>query len=446
MKISILILFLLMAFGAEGQIITTYAGNGTATSGGDGGPATAAELNWPTGVCTDWNGNVYIAEAYGFRIRKVNSSGVISTYAGNGISGYGGDGGAATSAKLAQPEFIGADSIGNLYLLDSDTPRVRKVNTSGIITTIGGTGSRGYSGDGGPATAAMFGILKGMVVDKYGNVFVADLDNHRVRKINSNTGIITTIAGNGASGNSGDGGQATIASFGWVRDLAIDKLGNLYIRDDSFYRVRKVTPSGIITAVTGTSSGTISGDGGPASAASIGANGGGLAVDAKGNIYIVEENGNSIRKIDATTGTINTVIGNGTPGFGGDGGPASAATFYAPMGIAIGQNGNIYIADVGNMRVRYIRSTVGVSDVNEDYAQITLSPNPATSGLFSLNINTTAPETATITITNVTGSTIKTLQSETIKAVDIQLNVPTGLYFVTVTTAHGVWTEKVVVE
>ncbi len=449
MKINILILLLLVAFGADGQIITTYAGTGTSGYTGDGGQATTANLTNPTSVFADINGNVFFSDPNQYVIRKIASTGIITTIAGVGPGGSGnmGDGGQATAARLIYPQGVIADSTGNVYFADSDSPRIRKINTAGIISTIAGTKVAGFSGDGGPATAAQLSGPNDLFMDKNGNIYFTDVLNYRVRKINT-SGIISTIAGTGISGFSGDGGPATAAQLGYSYYITIDKVGNLYIGDDSTARIRKVSATGIISTVAGTGVvGTVSaGDGGPATSAVLGLVYG-LATDNVGNLYYSEEVDGRIRKIDFATGIINTVVGDGTVcAFGGDGGPATQAKLCAPNGISIDKHGNLYINDAGNYRIRRVKGIVSsVEEINER-AQITLSPNPAVSGLFSLNINTTAPETATITITNVTGSTIKTLQSETNKALDIQLNVPTGLYFVTVTTAHGVWTEKVVVE
>ncbi len=426
------------------QIIRTYAGNGTASSGGDGGQATASQLNWPTGICADHSGNVYVGQFYG--IRKINSAGIISTFAGNGTAGHSGDGGAATTAGIGGLANIGVDSVGNVYFAESDSPRVRRVNTAGIITTIAGNGNIGFSGDGGAATSATFNVYRALAVDKSGNVFVGDTYNHRIRKINSTTGIVTTIAGTGSDGDGGDGGPATAASFGRIFELAVDNVGNLYIRDDSSFRIRKISTAGIITGITKSGSGVITGDGGLATAATIGANGGGMSIDAYGNIYFAESNGNRIRRISSTTGIINTVMGTGIAGFSGDGGPALAATFYEPSAVTFAPNGNFYITDLGNMRVRYVKSTLGVIDINDDKADITLAPNPAISGLFALNIKTTTKEIAKITITNVAGSTIKLFETTTNEITPVQLNTSEGLYFVTITTAHGVWTEKIVVQ
>ncbi len=445
MKISILILLLLVAFGAEGQIITTYAGNGTIGYTGDGGQATSAGIFGPGGIKIDKTGNLYIADAGHYVIRKVSPAGIISTIAGTGSTGYSGDGGPATAALLGLPVSVTCDSIGNVYIVDADGVAIRKINTSGIISTIAGTGVVGYSGDGGPSTAAKINYPTDIVADNIGNVFFVDEYNNRIRKI-STSGIISTIAGTGVSGFSGDGGPATAAKIGVIYAIARDKLGSIYISDDSAMRIRKISPSGITTTICGNGTQTSTGDGGAATAATIGTVLG-LAIDNNGNLLLSDEEFGRIRLINQTTGIITTIIGDGTPcGFAGDGGQATAAQMCAPYGITVDKYGSIYFSDAHNHRIRSVRNTLGVTHPDEIQTSITLSPNPTTSGLFSLNINTTAPETATITITNVTGSTIKTLQTETNKAVDIQLNVPTGLYFVTVTTAHGVWTEKVVVE
>ncbi len=449
MKINILILLLLVAFGADGQIITTYVGNGTLGYTGDGGQATAASIFAPASIFADRNGNLIFSDPNGSIIRKVIPSGIISTIAGVGISGTGdlGDGGQATAALLNYPMGVTADSIGNVYFIDSDSPRIRKITTSGIISTIAGTKVAGYSGDGGQATGAKMSFPVDLIIDKNGNIYFTDVKNYRVRKINS-SGIISTVAGTGIAGFSGDGGPATAANIGYSYYIALDKSGNLYIGDDSTARIRKVSTTGIITTVAGTGVvGTVStGDGGPATAA-VFCLIYGLTTDNAGNLYCSDGLDGRVRKIDFSTGIITTVVGDGTPcAFGGDGGPATLAKLCTPNSISMDKNGNLFICDPGNRRIRRVKGIVSsVEQINES-AQITLSPNPTTSGAFTMNVNTAVQETAKITITNVTGSTIKTLQSETNTAMDIQLNVPAGVYFVTVVTAHGVWSEKVVVE
>jgi sugar lactone lactonase YvrE len=296
--------------------ITTVAGNGTPGFSGDGGPAADASLNNPSAVAVDSAGNLYIADAHNHRVRKVSVSGTITTIAGTGGFGYSGDGGSATSAELYFPQGVAVDAAGNLFIADTNNDRVRKVSVSGTITTVAGNGS---SGDGGPAIDASLSFPQGVVVDAAGNLYIADTSNHRVRKV-SVSGTITTIAGVGSSGYSGDGGSAIDATVFFPRGVAVDAAGNLFIADTSNHRVRKVSVSGTITTVAGNGS---SGDGGPAIDASLSFPQG-VVVDAAGNLYIADINNHRVRKV-SVSGTITTVAGNGTPGFSGDGGPATKA-------------------------------------------------------------------------------------------------------------------------
>ncbi len=220
-------------------IISTIAGNGTATFGGDGGPATAAFLNWPDAIACDFTGNVFIADAGNNRIRKVNATGIISTVAGNGIAGFSGDGSVATSAEINTPLGVAFDRIGNLYIADNNNHRVRKVNTVGIISTVAGSGSGTYSGDGGPATAAGIVSLGGLDIDAFGDIYIADYVGNNVRKVNT-LGNISTFAGTGTSGFSGDGGLATNAKFATAADIAFDAIGNVYVADRDNNRIRKI--------------------------------------------------------------------------------------------------------------------------------------------------------------------------------------------------------------
>jgi sugar lactone lactonase YvrE len=332
--------------------ITTVAGNGQWGYSGDGEPATAASFNEPTGVAVDAVGNLYIADTFNGRIRKVTPAGVITTVAGNGQPGYSGDGGPATAASLAGPWGLAEDAAGNLYIADTGNSRVRKVTPGGTITTAAGNGQPGYSGDGGPATAASLGSM-GVAVDAAGNLYIADTENHRVRKVTP-AGTITALAGNGQYRYGGDGGPATAASLNGPDGVAVDAVGNLYVADAGNSRIRKVTPAGTITTVAGNGQYGYSGDGGPATAASL-SYPDGVAVDAAGNLYIADYANNRVRKV-AATGTITTVAGNEQYGYSGDGGPATAASLKLPYGVAVDATGNLYIADTDNWRVRKVTS------------------------------------------------------------------------------------------
>jgi streptogramin lyase len=348
--------------------ISTVAGNGSASYNGDGILATSASLYVPEGVAVDGSGNIYIADTYNNRIRKVNASThIISTVAGTGTYGYNGDGILATSATLSHPFGVAVDGSGNIYIADTYSYRIRKVDTSETITTVAGDGAYGYSGDGATATSASLSNPYGVAADGSGNLYIADTYNQRIREVDAITHDITTVAGNGSSGSSGDGGTATNASLSYPRSVAVDGSGNIYIADTSNQRIREVVHStGNITTVAGNGTYGYSGDGGPAASAKL-ANPYGVAVDGSGNIYIADTDNNRIRKVDATTHDITTVAGNGTGGFSGDGGPATSATLTSPYGVAVDSSGNIFIADTFAHRIREVdRSTGNITTVAGD--------------------------------------------------------------------------------
>ena len=301
---------------------------------------------------------------------------VIDTVAGSGASnvesgGYGGDGGSATSAFINSPTSVGLDGEDNLFFCDWNA-RIRKVAAgTGIITTVAGDGTVGYSGDGGPAASAQLGGPGSLAVDASGNIYFADVYNHRVRQVSADTGTITTVAGNGSELDSGDGGLATNAGISFPSGIAVDKLGNLYFTNGAD-RVRKVeAATGIITTIAGAGGSHHSGDGGPAVLAQLDQPST-VAIDGEGNIYIAARGENRIRKVNAATGVITTVAGASAGadsgimsiwvyqgGFGGDGGPATDALLDDPECIALDKAGNLYISDVFNYRVRRVDAITG---------------------------------------------------------------------------------------
>jgi uncharacterized protein (TIGR03437 family) len=345
---------LLAAWPAQSQTITTYAGNGAPAYAGDGGTAIAAGLNHPKGLAFDAAGNLYIADSDNYRVRQVDVPGIITTAAGNGDDAFSGDGGKPLDASFSDADGVAVDLSGNIYVADSSNRRIRKI-ANGIVTTIAGTGVQGFSGDGGPASSAMLGRPVAITVDADGNLFYADSVNQRIRRI-SVGGIISTVAGNGVAAYSGDGGPATSASLNFPVGVALDAAGNIYVADANNNRIRMITPKGIISTIAGDGRGDFSGDGGPAIDAALNIPSD-VLVDSGGNLYIADAGNNRIRKVAA--GVITTIAGTSDNGFSGDGGPALQAMLNYPWGLAMDSKGALYIAEDANNRVRKI-SDVGV--------------------------------------------------------------------------------------
>ncbi|MFC1824061.1 SMP-30/gluconolactonase/LRE family protein [Thermodesulfobacteriota bacterium] len=318
-------------------IITTVAGTGSAGFSGDGGPADSAKLNYPRFICGDTSGNIYIADDHNHRIRKIDGdTGDITTVAGSGTQGYNGDDIAATSANLNYPNAVWVDGLGNIYIGDEQNHRIRKVDgETGIITTVAGTGTAGYSGDGAAATSAKLFLQRdvGVWADDDGNIYIADNGNHCIRKVDGGTGDITTVAGTGSAGYSGDGAAATSAELNYPNGVWVDDDGNIFIADQSNHCIRRVDEStGDISTIAGTGTAGYSGDGGPSPNAQL--NAPHIAwTDAGGDLYIADTGNNRIRKVDSQTGIITTIAGTGTAGYGGDLGPALSAQFNDPRSV-----------------------------------------------------------------------------------------------------------------
>ena len=341
-------------------VTTVVAGTGVEGFSGDGGPASSAQLNAPSAVALDAAGNLYIADTSNNRIRKIDAkSGVISTIAGTGGFGGSGDTGPAVAAQLNQPGGVALDAAGNVYIADSGNNTIRRIDAgTAVITTIAGDGVGLYGGDNGPAAAAEINNPQHVAVDGAGNVYVLDFGNARVRKIAAATGIITTVAGNGTVGFRGDGGLATNAFLNSPNDMAVDAAGNIFLADTDSNRIRKVTASsGNIATIAGNGSVSYGGDGGPATGAQLNFPGQ-TTLDSAGNIYVVDNNNYRVRRIAATTGVMTNFAGTGVQGFGGDGGPATSARLDELGGIVADAAGNIYIADRGNSLIRKV--TAGV--------------------------------------------------------------------------------------
>jgi uncharacterized protein (TIGR03437 family) len=383
-----------------GYVISTVAGNGTSGFSGDGGPATSAEFQQPWAIAVDSADNLFIADYQNNRVRKVTPAGIISTVAGNGNLGFSGDGGPATSAKLASPSGVAVDGTGNLFIADYGNNRIRKVTPAGTISTVAGSGlNLGDTGDGGPATSAELDYPAGVAVDGAGNLFFAE--STRIRKVTA-AGIISTVAGNGTQGFSGDGGPATSAELDQPNAIAVDSAGNLFIADWENNRIRKVTPAGIISTVAGNgplfpSGGGFSGDGGPATLAVLNEPES-VAVDSAGNLFIADGDNSRVRRV-TSAGTISTVAGNGSWGFGGDGGPAALAEVQWPSGVALDSAGNLFIVD-STYRVRKLTPMTSSLTVSKSHSgTFSLAQTGATYTVSVGNLASSGPTNGPVTVT-----------------------------------------------
>ncbi|MEW6729956.1 MAG: SMP-30/gluconolactonase/LRE family protein [Acidobacteriota bacterium] len=344
-------------------VITTIAGNGRIGFTGDGGPATSASLRlgFRDGMAIDGFGNIFVVDTGNARVRRIDAqTGIITTVVGSGLLDFFGDDGPATQAGIT-PADVAVDKDGNLFVIDIDHNRIRKVDTRGIITTVAGSeDGNGFSGDGGPATKARLAAPHNVIVDDEGNLFIADSGNNRIRKVDTQ-GIITTVAGDGFLGESGegrftgDGGLATNASLNFPLAIALDADGNLFISDTLNLRIRRVdAQTGIINTVVGNGSFDFTGDGGPATEASI-VEPHGITIDGNGDLFLTDFVNDRIRKVDAQTQIISTVVGIGDNTFRGDNDLAVLAGISIPRGVALDRSDNLYIADEGNNRVRRVR-------------------------------------------------------------------------------------------
>jgi sugar lactone lactonase YvrE len=431
---SILLILLLLPCVLRGQIITTVAGNGSANYTGDGLQAVNASVGGTGSLTFDRHGNLYIGE-WNNTIRKVTVNGIITTIAGNGTQGFSGDNGPAISAEFHGIGHIAIDTSGNIFIADFYNNRIRKVDAvTGIITTVAGNGAGGYNGDSILATTASLFSPNGLIFDDGNNLYVSDYGNRRVRKINSN-GIITTIGGNGALVDSGDGGLAVFAGIYTPQGLAIDNNGNLLIAESTKIRMIDLS-TGIITTISGNDTLGFAGDGGPALSAKFSP-----AVDVTvgdHGYYISDQGNNRIRFVD-NNDVIHTVVGNGIAGYNGDGGIADTSALNSPRGITLDTCGNLYIADNANYRIRKVSFNPNcipdtkVFMYNISNNSINLYPNPAQNELSI----TAGNEITAISIINTLGQKVLSQPCHTTKAgIDIS-GLHAGLYFVFVSVGDG---------
>ena len=459
---SLFVILLLLAYGSRAQVvITTYAGMpGSAGYAGDSGPANAANFASPSDVAVDKIGNLYIADFENNTIRKVDTFGTITTFAGTGFGagiappsgGYTGDNGQATAAELNGPFALVVDKAGNVIFADGYNHAVRMINTAGIITTIAGKNLMGYSGDNGPATDARLNNPVGVALDTSGNLYIADDHNNVIRKVNT-SGIITTFAGNTIAGYTGDSGPATAATLDLPLGVAVDSRNNVYIADAQNNVVRKVNTSGIITTYAGGAGGTdtahgSTGDSGPAINARL-YYPTRLVFDPSDNLYISDANNNVVRKV-TPEGSIYAFAGTGVQGFSGDGGTPDTAELFLPHGIAINQHGIFYVADRGNEVIRRIGPPIVPNSVqpvpNLKLTGLAVYPNPVRTGILNIKITSDLTEDAMLTVTNVLGQTLQQQTITTNKPATIKMDEPAGIYFISAVSRNGNWKTEVVVE
>jgi hypothetical protein len=342
--------------------IATLAGDGAWIYQKDGVAGTAASIFLPMGVVTDPGGNLYLSDSNNNRVRKVSGqSGLISTIGGTGIAGYSGDGGAATQAMVNMPSGMAIDGAGDIYFADTSNHIIRRIDAvTNIITTVAGTpGQQGYSGDNAAATQAKLTSPEGIAFDAAGDLLIADTGNNVIRKVNASTGVITTIAGTGVAGYSGDGILAAVAQLSSPWSVTVGYDGTIYIADFYNNRVRAINSAGFISTIAGTGARAFSGDGSSATAAALNEPAA-VAVDPSGDVFIADSGNDRVREVQQSTGIINTVVGTGSEQFTGDGGNATSAGLYGPYALYLDGAGNLFIADMFHNRVRSVSANAVV--------------------------------------------------------------------------------------
>ena len=439
--ISQVLIVLMFSCHVAAQVIVTVAGTGMGGYSGDGGPATNATMENPTDIAFDKDGNLYFSDGAISRIRKVTPAGIITTVAGNGSSGYCCDVYPATLAQLKGGGGIAVDKWNNIYYADGSDHRVRKITPDGIIHTIAGTGVAGYNGDGMPATDAQLNVPEGIAVDDAGNVYIGDRLNYRIRKINT-SGIITTLAGTGIASFTPDGARADTSAIIGVSCLILDNLGNVFLPDNN--RIRKIVNStGILTTVAGNGTSGYSGDGGPATLASISTIK--FTVDSVGNLYLSDGAPERIRKV-STSGIITTVAGTGGAGLENDGAPVLLARLHTPCGIAFSPAGELHFADKSSARIRKITPNWdAASDMRVSESDLELFPNPARGNVMVVVKGVVAEVPVIITDAKGTVVSEQHVRGNTRTRIDLS-NCPAGMYIVRAITAEKIITKELLIK
>jgi sugar lactone lactonase YvrE len=428
---------------AQNGIITTIAGSGSAGFSGDGGQALLAEFNRPSGIAVDTLGNIYISDRDNNRVRKIDVNGVVTTIAGTGNAGSSGDGGPAISAELNKPKGIVLDAQGNIYVAEFAGHRVRKIDVNGNISTYAGTGISGYNNDNIQANTAMLKEPRNLALDAAGNLYIGEYTGYRIRKV-SPAGIITTVVGTGYSGSITDGTPAISSPIDLVSGIAIDDTGNIYFSGQYSSRFYKVNTAGNVYKIAGLWQMWSNGDGGPALQAGLD-NPADVLADTSG-VYLIDQGDFRIRKINGQ-GIINGFAGNGNQGFSGDGGAAINA-MMEPAGFAKDRWGRMYIADGGNNRIRMIdtaQAPVSIQAIAADAEEILVYPNPARSGVVEINIPGNIKAHTELIVMNVAGQEIKSIPVESGGRQKMELNIAAGSYFLVIKSKERNWLGKLTI-
>jgi len=437
--ISQVLVVLIFSSQLHAQVVVTAAGTaGVGGYSGDGGPATNARMAIPFALAFDRSGNFYFSDDANARVRKVTSSGTISLFAGTGSPGYGGDGGLAIHARIGFISGIATDTGGNVYLADGSNSCVRRISPDGIITTIAGTGTAGYNGDGILATAAQLNSPQSVAVDDTGNVYICDRNNYRIRKVRI-TGTIETIVGTGLSGFSADGALADTASIGESYCINVDHYGNVLFKDGN--RIRKINyPTRIIGTIAGNGFSGYSGDGGAANLASIATVQ--FTTDSVGNFFLSEQAENRLRKVSAG-GQISTISGTGSVGIDGEGVSITTAKIPSPTGIAFSTSGELFFADA-TARIRKItQSWDGLSDVVKSLVDIDVFPNPTTSSIY-FKVQS-YEEYARVSIADITGVVVRSFSIKCNTLHNIDAYFLSGIYFLSVNVGGRIFVKEIIV-
>jgi hypothetical protein len=428
---------------AQAQDIHTIAGTGMVGYSGDGAAATNASMNGPYGIAADTAGNIYFADADNNCIRKVDKWGVITTIAGTGTPGYSGDKGPATAAMLKWPTYVALDDTGNVLFTDTRNYRIRKINkATGIITTIAGNGQVSNTVtllEGSVATSVAIGFMSGIAVDSSGNLYISDLTHAKIWKVTPK-GRMSAFAGTVSGANLNDGHPATTTKISLPGGLAFSPAGELVYIDRGYNKVRKVTKDGIVVTVAGSDSAGYLGDGGPATTARLG-NPASVCFSQSGTMYITDYSNHRIRTVN-TEGIITTIAGNRFAGYNGDEISATAAGLFYPTGICMAVDGNIYLTDNSSNRVRMI-DTGHVASLSDTLPgeSIIVYPNPS-GGKFTLLVKSGYTNAAMMQVIDVAGRQVAKMPISTNVPIELQLMLPKGEYIISVSSVNGLWHAK----